>query len=330
MNHKKAKVVVTGAGGNIGYSFLFRLASGHGLGPDVELDLVLLERESALPSLKGVVMELSDCAFPLLKKLTCTSDVKLAMQDANWAILIGAVPRKAGMERSDLLKINGSIFTEQGKAINEYAAENIRVLVVGNPCNTNCYIAMQNAPKIPKNRFFALTMLDELRAKCQLAARAGTDVTSVSNMAIWGNHSATQYPDFYHAKIKGRKILEVIGDENWLQTEFLKKVQQRGTEIIQARGASSAASAAHAVLETLQRLTSLTPQDDWFSVCICSEGQYGVDPGLIFSYPCRIEKDGLYVVKGIEHAVFAQGKIQATLAELRGERDAVRQLGLVR
>lgn len=328
MNQKRIKVVVTGAGGQIGYALLFRLASGQGFGPDVELDLVLLEREAALPSLSGVVMELNDCVFPLLKSLACTADDKVAMQDANWAILVGAVPRKEGMERADLLNINGAIFTAQGKAINEYAAADVRVLVVGNPCNTNCYIAMNNAPRVPRNRFFALTMLDELRAKHQLAAKAGVDVTALSRMAIWGNHSATQYPDFYNARINDKPATEVIDDMRWLQTTFLAKVQQRGSEVIKARGASSAASAANAILHTIYSVTHDTPDGDFFSLCVSSDGQYGVDPGLIFSYPCRVKNGTLSIVTGLEHNDFSKDKLKATLTELISERDTVQKLGL--
>ena len=320
---KRIRVAVTGAAGQIGYALIFRLASGQMFGQDTEIELNLLELEQALPALKGVVMELEDCAFPLLKKVTVTADVTVAMKDVNWAILVGSVPRKAGMERSELLKINGGIFKVQGRAINDHAAPDVRVFVVGNPCNTNCLIAMQHAPDIPQDRFYAMTLLDELRARSQLALKANVDVTAVTQLAIWGNHSATQYPDFYHAQINRRPIPEVITDMQWLQNDFIKTVQQRGAAVIQARGASSAASAANAALMTVYRLTHDTPQGELFSVARCSEGEYGIDRGLIFSFPCRTEGGKLKVITGLSHNDFGQAKIQATLQELREERDAV-------
>ena len=320
---KRIRVAVTGAAGQIGYALIFRLASGQMFGQDTEIELNLLELEQALPALKGVVMELEDCAFPLLKKVTVTADVTVAMKDVNWAILVGSVPRKAGMERSELLKINGGIFKVQGRAINDHAAPDVRVFVVGNPCNTNCLIAMQHAPDIPQDRFYAMTLLDELRARSQLALKANVDVTAVTQLAIRGNHSATQYPDFYHAQINRRPIPEVITDMQWLQNDFIKTVQQRGAAVIQARGASSAASAANAALMTVYRLTHDTPQGELFSVARCSEGEYGIDRGLIFSFPCRTEGGKLKVITGLSHNDFGQAKIQATLQELREERDAV-------
>lgn len=329
MAKKRVKVAVTGAGGQIGYSLLFRIASGQAFGLDTEVELHMLEREAVLSATNGIRMELNDCAFPLLKNIVCTSDLTVAMKDVNWAVLVGAVPRKEGMERSDLLEINGSIFTCQGKAINDYAASDVRVLVVGNPCNTNSLIAMNNAPDLPKDRFFAMTMLDELRAKHQLAVKAGCDVTEVSNMTIWGNHSATQYPDFYNAKINGCSAAEVIDDQEWLHNNFITTVQQRGAAIIQARGASSAASAANGIIESLYRLTHDTPEGDSFSMCLASNGQYGVDEGLIYSFPCRVENAELKVIEGIEHNEFAQAKLQATLEELRSERDTVAGMGLI-
>src|SRR3990167_3432089 len=246
---KRVKVAITGAAGQIGYALIFRVASGQMFGLDTEVELQLLELEQALPGLRGVAMELEDCAFPLLKKVTITSDVNVAMRDVNWAILVGSVPRKDGMERSELLNINGKIFTTQGRAINENAAPDVRVFVVGNPCNTNCLIAMNNAPQVPRDRFYAMTMLDELRARSQIAQKAGVDVTAITQMTIWGNHSSTQYPDFYHAKINGKPVPEVITDTNWLQNEFIPLVQKRGAAVIKARGASSAASAANAALK---------------------------------------------------------------------------------
>lgn len=326
---KRVKIAVTGAAGQIGYALIFRIASGQMLGSDTEIELQLLELEPALPSLHGVAMELDDCAFPLLKKVTCTSNVNEAMRDVNWAILVGAVPRKDGMERSDLLKINGKIFTTQGKAINDNAADDARVFVVGNPCNTNCLIAMNNAPDVPKDRFYAMTMLDELRARSQLAKKAGVDLTTITQMTIWGNHSSTQYPDFYHAKINGKPATDVITDINWLQHDFISIVQKRGAEVIKARGSSSAASAANAALMTVYQLAHETPQGESFSVARCSQGEYGVDKGLIFSVPCRTEGGKLKVVTGITQNAFGQEKFDLTLDELRKERDAVKELELI-
>lgn len=326
---KRIKVAITGAAGQIGYALLFRAASGQMFGADVELELNLLELEQALPSLKGVQMEIEDCAFPLVKKITVTSDVNVAMRDVNWAILVGAVPRKAGMERSDLLKINGGIFTTQGRAIGEQAADDVRVFVVGNPCNTNCLIAMNHAKGVPHNRFYAMTMLDELRARSQLAIKAQVDVVAVSHMIIWGNHSTTQYPDFYHAKINGKPVTDVITDINWLQNEFIPIVQKRGAEVIKTRGASSAASAANAAIVSVHHLTHDTVAGEVFSVCRASEGEYGVDEGLIFSMPCRTEDLKLKVITGITQNEFGREKFQLTLNELRAERDAVKELGLI-
>lgn len=326
---KKIKVAVTGAAGQIGYALLFRLASGQMFGQDVDLELNLLELEQAMGALEGVVMELQDCAFPLLKKINITSDVNQAMKDVNWAVLVGSVPRKAGMERSDLLQINGKIFTAQGKAINDHGASDVRVFVVGNPCNTNCLIAMNNAKDVPQERFFAMTMLDELRARTQIALKAGVDVTDVTQMTIWGNHSATQYPDFYHAKIKGTPVPDVITDVDWLQNDFIKTVQQRGAAVIKARGASSAASAANAALQSIYHLTHDTPQGETFSVAKASQGEYDIDEGLIFSFPCRTEARQLKVVTGLSQNDFGKEKIQATLDELRSERDIVKKLGLI-
>jgi malate dehydrogenase len=326
---KRVKVAITGAAGQIGYALVFRIASGQMLGADTEVELQLLELEPALPSLHGLAMELDDCAFPLLKKITCTSNVNEAMRDINWALLVGAMPRKDGMERSDLLKINGQIFTTQGQAINNHAAEDVRVLVVGNPCNTNCLIAMNNAPDISHERFFAMTRLDELRARSQLAKKAGVDVTAITEMAIWGNHSSTQYPDFYHAKINGQAATDVITDINWLQKDFISIVQKRGAEVIKARGSSSAASAANAALSTVYNLTHDTAPGETFSVARCSEGEYGIDEGLIFSVPCRTENGKLKVVTDLTQNSFGQEKIQLTLSELRAEREAVRELKLI-
>ncbi|MGA0846349.1 MAG: malate dehydrogenase [Luteolibacter sp.] len=280
-----------------------------------------------MAALQGVMMELDDCAFPLLNEMVGTSDLNEGFAGANWALLVGSVPRKAGMERGDLLGINGKIFTSQGQAIAKNAANDIRVLVVGNPCNTNCLIAMSNATGIPKDRFFAMTRLDENRAKSQLAAKAGVHVAEVSNLCIWGNHSAPQYPDFYQAKISGKPATEVIGDTEWLKGEFISTVQQRGAAIIKARGASSAASAANAAIDTVRSLITPTRDGDWHSVAVCSDGSYGIEPGLIASMPIRTLANGNWeVVQGLEIDEFSREKIDASIAELKEERDAVSDL----
>jgi malate dehydrogenase len=320
-------VSITGAAGQIGYSLLFRIASGAVFGPDQPVNLRLIEIEPALPALKGVVMELDDCAFPLLREVTATADLDEGFKDANWALLVGSVPRKAGMERGDLLGINGKIFTGQGQAIARAAAKDIRVLVVGNPCNTNALIAMNNAPGVPGDRFFAMTRLDENRAKSQLAAKAGVHSSDVTNVCIWGNHSATQYPDFTNAKIGGKPAGEVITDREWLEGEFIKTVQQRGAAIIAARGASSAASAANAAIDTVKSLITPTPEGDWHSVAVCSDGSYGIEKGLMASMPIRTKADGSWeVVQGVPVDAFSQGKIDGTINELKEERDAVKHL----
>ncbi|MBA2655280.1 MAG: malate dehydrogenase [Gammaproteobacteria bacterium] len=329
MTKKRVKVAITGAAGHICYSLVFRIANGDMFGKDTEVDLHLIELEAALPALRGVVMELEDCAFPLLRNVVCTSDINTGMRDVNWAILVGAVPRKEGMERSDLLKINGAIFTAQGRAINDHAADDVRVLVVGNPCNTNCLIAMNNAPDISKDRFYAMTMLDENRARAQLALKAAVPVTEVKNMNIWGNHSSTQYPDFYNATIDDKPVVDVIKNESWLQKEFIEIIQKRGAEIIKARGSSSAASAANGIIDSVYNLIFDTVGLETYSICVCSQGQYGIDEGLIFSFPCRTENGELVVVTGVEHNAFAQKKLMMTLDELRHERDAVKELGLI-
>ncbi|MAF77263.1 MAG: malate dehydrogenase [Halobacteriovoraceae bacterium] len=329
MTNKRVKVAITGAAGQIGYALLFRIASGQMFGADTEVELQLIELEQALGALNGVAMELDDCAFPLLKNITCTSDLNKGFKDANWSVLVGAVPRKAGMERKDLLNINGGIFTGQGKAINDNAADDAKVFVVGNPCNTNALIAMNAAPRLSKSNFFAMTTLDENRAKTQLAQKAGVDVTTVKNLTIWGNHSATQYPDFYNTTIGGKAAHEVITDEAWLKGEFIETVQKRGAAIIQARGASSAASAANAAVQGIYNLTHDTPAGETYSVCLASSGQYGVDEGLIFSYPCRTENGVVKVVEGISHNEFGTEKFNTTLNELKEERQAVKELGLI-
>ena len=329
MKKKPIKIAVTGAAGQIGYALLFRIASGQMLGDDQPVELHLLELEQRLPALNGVAMELDDCAFPLLKKIVCTSQLNEAMKDVNWAILVGSMPRKDGMERADLLKINGGIFAPQGKAINDYAAKDVKVFVVGNPCNSNCLIAMHNAPDVPRERFFAMTLLDENRARIQLAKKAGVQVAEVREMAIWGNHSSTQYPDFYHAKICGKPVTEMISDENWLRNEFIDLVQKRGAAVIKARGASSAASAANAVVGSIYNLTHDTQQGDYFSVASCSTGEYGVDEGLLFSFPSRVVEGRVQVVTGIEHNNFGKEKIALTQEELRTEKAEIKKLGLI-
>lgn len=320
-------VSVTGAAGQIGYALLFRIASGAMFGPDQPVNLRLIEIEPGMKALQGVIMELDDCAFPLLNDIVATSDLDEGFKGANWALLVGSVPRGPGMERGDLLKVNGGIFTGQGKAIAANAADDVRVLVVGNPCNTNALIAMNNADGVPNDRFFAMTRLDENRAKSQLAAKAGCHNSDVTNMCIWGNHSATQYPDYTNARIKGKPVTDAITDTGWLQGEFIKTVQQRGAAIIAARGASSAASAANGVVDTVRSLTTPTPAGDWTSVAVCSDGSYGIDAGLIASMPIRVDADGRWdVVPGVELDEFSRGKLDATVQELRDERDAVADL----
>ncbi|ARB93334.1 malate dehydrogenase [Legionella longbeachae] len=328
MANKRVRVAVTGAAGQIGYALLFRIASGQMFGANTEVELNLLELEAALPSLEGVAMELDDCAFPLLKRVVCTADMNKAMDGVNWALLVGSVPRKQGMERSDLLQINGGIFTKQGLAINEHASDDVRVFVVGNPCNTNCLIAMHHAKDVPNDRFYAMTTLDELRSRTQLAKKAGVDVTAVTQMTIWGNHSSTQYPDFYNAKVNGVSAAQVI-DEAWLKDTFVSTVQQRGAAVIKARGSSSAASAANAIVTGVNHLVNDTPAGESFSMCRCSEGEYGVDEGLIFSFPCRREQSQLKVVEGLTFNDYGRDMFNKTLDELRQERDTVKSLGLL-
>lgn len=323
-------VAVTGAAGQIGYSLLFRIASGAMFGPNQPVKLRLIEIEPALKALEGVVMELDDCAFPLLHGIEATADLNVGFDGANWALLVGSVPRKAGMERKDLLGINGKIFTGQGQAIQANGASDIRTLVVGNPCNTNCLIAMNAAPDVPNDRFFAMTRLDENRAKTQLAQKAGAHVSKVSNMVIWGNHSATQYPDFTNARIAGAPVTETISDHEWLKGEFITTVQKRGAAIIEARGASSAASAANGVVDTVSSLVNPTPDGDWNSVCVCSDGSYAIDQGLIASFPIVSAGNADWsIVPGVPVDDFSREKIDATVAELREEREAVTELGLL-
>ena len=327
---KRVKVAISGAAGQISYALLFRVAAGDMFGPDCEIELQLLELEAAMPLLQATVMELDDCAFPLLKKITCTSDIRTAMNGANFVLLVGAVPRKEGMERSDLLKINGGIFGPQGKAINDVAAKDVKIFVVGNPCNTNCLIAMHAAPDVPKEQFFAMTALDENRAKRQLAYKAGVDVTAVTQMIVWGNHSAMQYPDFYNAKINGKPATDVITDMTWLQNEFVPMIQKRGATVIKARGSSSAASAANAIVDGIRRIVFDTPDNEIVSMSVCSNGEYGVDKGLIFSFPCRVKNGQLKIVTDFQLNEFGREKFQGVLEELRQEYQAVLAMGLVK
>src|ERR1700730_840023 len=320
------KVAVTGAAGQIGYSLLFRIASGSMFGPDQPVELRLIEIPQVLTALEGVVMELADCAFPLVSAIVPTADLDEGFRGVNWALLVGSAPRKQGMERKDLLGFNGKIFIVQGQAIAKNAAPDVRVLVIGNPCNTNCLIAMNNAKAVPSDRWFAMTRLDENRAKSQLATKAGTHVTDVSNMTIWGNHSATQYPDFYNAKISGKPVPSVIPDENWLQSTFLPIVQQRGAAIIKARGASSAASAANAVVDTVRSLITPTPEGDWYSVGICSDGSYGVEEGMISLFSIRSAGSGREVVPDVRLNNFSRHKIDATVTDLLEEKALVQDL----
>jgi malate dehydrogenase len=320
------KVTVTGAAGQIGYALVFRIASGQVFGPDQPVALHLIEIPAALNALEGVVMELHDCAFPLLQSIVPTADLDEGFRDINWALLVGSVPRKAGMERKDLLGINGKIFVGQGQAIQRNANADVRILVVGNPCNTNCLIAMNNAKEIPKNRWFAMTRLDENRARAQLAHKAAVEITRVTNMTIWGNHSSTQYPDFYNAKIGNKPADKVIGDEKWLKEDFIAAVQQRGAAIIKARGLSSAASAANAVIDTVRFLTNDTPKDDWHSVALCSDGSYGVEKDLISSFPTRVRGGKLEIVQKLPINNFSRDKIDKSITELKEEKADVSEL----
>ncbi len=313
------RVAVTGAAGQIGYALLFRIASGAVFGADQPVALNLIEIPPGLEALKGVVMELDDCAFPLLTETVVTTDLNEGFKNVNWALLVGSVPRKAGMERKELLGINGKIFVGQGQAIAKNAAADVRVLVVGNPCNTNCYIAMRNAAAVPADRWFAMTRLDENRAKAQLAQKASVPVSRVTNLCIWGNHSSTQYPDFYNTKINGQPAMDVIGHEEWLKGTFIPTVQQRGAAIIKARGASSAASAANAAIDTVRSLVTPTPAGDWFSVAVCSDGSYGIPKGIIASMPIRTDGKKWSVVPGVPVNDFSRGKIDASVKELQEE-----------
>ena len=323
------KIAVTGAAGQIGYSLLFRIASGSMLGPDTAVELRLLEITPALKALEGVVMELDDCAFPLLAAVEIGDDPNQIFDGVNLACLVGARPRSKGMERGDLLEANGAIFKPQGQALNDHAADDVKVLVTGNPANTNALIAHSNAPDIPAERFNALTRLDHNRAKAQLAAKAGVSVNEVRKMTIWGNHSATQYPDLFNAEVGGRNAAELVGDQDWLENSFLPTVQKRGAAIIEARGSSSAASAANATVEHMRDWVLGTPDDDWVSMAVPSDGSYGVAEGLISSFPCTTADGAYTIVEGCTIPDFSRAKIDASVAELTEEQEAVRALGLI-
>ncbi len=323
------RVAVTGAAGQIGYSLLFRIASGQMLGADQPVILQLLDITAAMDALKGVAMELEDCAFPLLSGIVCSDDPNEAFGDISYALLVGARPRSKGMERKDLLEANGAIFTVQGKALSDNAAADVRILVVGNPANTNSLIAMNNAPNIPNERFTAMTRLDHNRAMAQLATKTGTTVNDITKMTIWGNHSATQYPDLFHAEVNGQNAAALVNDQAWLEGSFIPTVQQRGAAIIEARGLSSAASAANAAIDHMHDWALGTPDGDWVSMAIPSDGSYGVPEGLISSFPVTCA-DGKYsIVQGLEIDDFSRARIDASTAELGEERDAVRELGLI-
>jgi len=323
------RVAVTGAAGQIGYSLLFRIASGHLLGPDQPVILHLLEIPPALDALKGVVMELEDCAFPLLSGVVQSDDANVAFEGVNYALLVGSRPRSKGMERKELLEANGAIFTVQGKALSDNAADDIRVLVVGNPANTNALIAMNNAPNIANERFTAMTRLDHNRAMAQLAIKTGTTVNDITKMTIWGNHSATQYPDLFHAEVSGTIAADLVNDQAWIADTFIPTVQQRGAAIIEARGLSSAASAANAAIDHVHTWVTGTAEGDWVSMAIPSDGSYGVPEGLLSSFPVTTNDGEYSIVSGLEHDEFSQAKIDATVAELVSERDTVAELGLI-
>ena len=322
-------VTVTGAAGQIGYAILFRIASGQLLGPDEKVRLRLLEIEPALKAAEGTAMELIDCAFPLLEAIDITSDPNEAFDGTNVGLLVGARPRTKGMERADLLEANGAIFKPQGEAINNNAADDVRILVVGNPANTNCLIAMNNAPNIPNERFTAMTRLDHNRAMAQLATKTGTTVNDITKMTIWGNHSATQYPDLFHAEVNGRIAADVVGDQAWLEGDFIPTVQKRGAAIIEARGSSSAASAANAAIDHVRDWIAGTPEGDWVSMAVPSDGSYGVPEGLMSSFPCTTKDGEWSIVQGLDIDDFSRGRIDASVAELADERDAVKDLGLI-
>jgi len=329
VSNTPVKVAVTGAAGQIGYSLLFRLASGDLLGPDTPVELRLLEITPALKTLEGVVMELDDCAFPTLAGVEIGDEATKVFDGVSLALLVGARPRTKGMERGDLLEANGAIFTTQGKALNEVAADDIRIGVTGNPANTNALIAMSNAPDIPSERFSALTRLDHNRALSQLARKTGSAVTDIRKLTIWGNHSATQYPDIFHAEVNGQNAAEVVGDQSWIENDFIPTVAKRGAAIIEARGSSSAASAASATIDAARDWLKGSPEGDWVSMAVHSDGSYGVPEGVVYSFPVTTSDGEWTIVEGLEIDDFSRGKMDATAAELVDERDAVQKLGLI-
>ncbi len=321
------RVAVTGAAGQISYNLIFSIANGDMLGPDQPVALHLLEIPIAMDGLRGVAMEIDDCAFPLVTEIVLTSDPAVAFKGVHWALLVGSKPRGKGMERNDLIRENGPIFVSQGKALNDNAAADVKVLVVGNPCNTNCLIAQRNAPRIPRDHWFAMTRLDHNRAIAQLAIKSKRPVASVTNMTIWGNHSATQYPDFQHARIDGKPTMEAIGDRAWLETDFISTVQQRGARVIEARGKSSAASAANAAMGHVHTFTFGTAPGDWTSAAVVSDGSYGVPEGIVSSFPIRVKKGGAWeIVQGLDIDAFGREKLKKTIVELEAEREVVRDL----
>ena len=329
MSDSQVRVAVTGAAGNIGYALLFRIASGQLLGPDTPVHLSLLEIPDAVSAAEGTAMELDDCAFPLLAGVDIHDDPRPAFDGANVCLLVGARPRSKGMERSDLLEANGGIFKPQGQAIATGAADDVKVLIVGNPANTNALIAMSNADGVPRERFTAMTRLDHNRAIAQLARKAGVGVDAISNMTVWGNHSPTQYPDVFHAKVDGRPATEVVDDQDWIENDFIPTVAKRGTAIIEARGASSAASAANAAIDHVRDWVLGTPDGDWVSMSVPSDGSYGIEERLISGFPCTCANGDWSIVEGLEIDDFSRGRIDASAAELREERDAVNELGLI-
>ncbi len=329
MTDSPVRVAVTGAAGQIGYAILFRIASGQLLGPDTPVHLSLLEIPAALKAVEGTAMEIDDCAFPLVAGVDITDDPNKAFDGASVALLIGARPRSKGMERSDLLEANGGIFKPQGKALNDHAASDIKVLVVGNPANTNCLIAKSNAPDIPAERFTSMMRLDHNRAIAQLAAKAGATVSDITNMTVWGNHSPTQYPDIFNAKVKGTNAAEAVNDREWLENDFLPTVQKRGAAVIEARGASSAASAANAAVGHVHDWVTGTPEGDWVSMGIPSDGSYGVDEGVIFGFPVTCSGGAYEIVQGLDLNDFSRSRLDVTVNELQDERETVKQLDLI-
>ncbi|MFV0257092.1 MAG: malate dehydrogenase [Acidimicrobiales bacterium] len=329
MSKSPVRVTVTGAAGQIGYSLLFRIASGEMLGPDQPVILQMLEITPALGALDGVAMELEDCAFPLLAGMVKSDDAHVAFGDTDYALLVGAMPRKAGMERADLLQANGGIFGPQGKAINDAASRSIKVLVVGNPANTNALIAMHAAPDVDPRQFNAMTRLDHNRAMSQLGTKVGRPITDITRMTIWGNHSSTQYPDLFHCQVDGKSAAELVNDQAWIESDFIPTVAKRGAAIIDARGASSAASAANAAIDHMHDWALGTPGDDWVSMSVPSDGSYGIPEGIISSFPCRTSGGAYEIVQGLDLDEFSRARIDASAAELVEERDTVRELGLI-